>query len=183
MILPLGLRRDFRDRNFCGAGKILAGERFRAGSDLLGLALGDEIAAGIACAGAEVDDKIGAANGVFVVLDDQDGVAQIAQMLERAEQAFVVARVEADGGFIENVKHAAQARTDLRGQADALRFAAGKCGRGTIQAQIAESDGEQKIDSFGNFFQRTLGDFFLAGGKLGNNLVHGGARRGQRQAP
>jgi hypothetical protein len=37
--------------------------------------LRNEIASCVACAGAEVDDKISAANGVFVVLDDEDGVA------------------------------------------------------------------------------------------------------------
>ena len=71
----------------------MAGERFCGCRDLRGLALRDEIATGIACAGAEVHDKIGAADGVFVVLDHEHGVAQIAELLERAEQALVVTRV------------------------------------------------------------------------------------------
>src|SRR5262249_21392718 len=102
--------------NFCGAGKILSGERFGCGRDLRRLALRDEIAAGVACAGAEVHYKVGAADGVFVVFDDEDGVAKIAKLLERAEQAFVVARVKTDGRFIENVENAAKTRADLRGE-------------------------------------------------------------------
>ena len=94
----------------------------------------DEVAAGIARAGAEVDDVIGAANGFFVVLDDQNGVAQVAQGFESVEQATVVARVQADGRLVENVENAAQARADLRGQADALRLAAGKRGGGRDRA-------------------------------------------------
>ena len=122
--------------------------------DLLGLALGDEMAAGVSRAGAEIDHEIGAANGVFVVLDDEHGVAEIAKLFERAEQAIVISRVQADGRLVQNVEHAAQARTDLRGQANALRFAAGKRGGGAIQAEIAEADGEQKIEPLGDFFER-----------------------------
>ena len=160
--LPLALRRCVGNGDFQRAGEILAGERFRRVRDLLRLARGDEMAAGVARAGAEVDDVIGAANGVFVVLDDEHGVAEIAQVFERAEQAVVVARVQADGGLVENIEHAAKARADLRGQANALGFAAGKRGGGAIEAEIAEADGEQEIEALGDFFQRTSGDLFLA---------------------
>src|SRR6266568_1736174 len=128
----------------CAAGA--SGERLRGGFDLFWLALSDEIAASIARAGPEVDNEIGAANGVFVVLDDEDGIAEIAQMLERAKKARVVAGMETDAGFIKNVENAAQARADLRGQTDALRFAAGKRGGGAVQAEVAESHGEKKLD-------------------------------------
>ena len=47
------------------------------------------------------------------------------KLLERAT-AVVVARVQSDGRFIQNIEHAAQPRADLCGQANALRFAAGK---------------------------------------------------------
>ena len=69
------------------------------------------------------------------MFDDQHGVAQIAQRFEGVEQAAVVARVQADGRLVEHVEHAAQARADLRGQANALRFAAGKRGGGTVQVR------------------------------------------------
>jgi len=48
--------------------------------DLRRLALGDKVAAGVAGAGAKVDHEIGAADGVFVVLDHEDSVTEIAQM-------------------------------------------------------------------------------------------------------
>src|SRR5467141_4379845 len=130
---------------------------------------GDEVAAGVAGTGAEVDNEIGAANGVFVVLDDEHGVAEIAKLFERAEKASVVAGVEADAGFIEYVENAAEARADLGGEADALGLAAGKCGGGAIQAEVAEADGEQEIDAFGDFFKRARSDFVLAlGGRHEN---------------
>ena len=152
--LPFGLRRFSGMAIVAAPAEVLACERFRLGGDLRGLALGDEVAAGVACARAEVHDEIGAADGVFIVLDDEDGVAEIAQMLERAEQARIVAGMQTDGWFVENVENAAKARADLRGEADALRFAAGKSGGGAVQAEIAEADGQQKIEALGDFFER-----------------------------
>src|SRR5258708_6671280 len=92
-------------------------------------------------------------------------------MFERTEQARVVAGMQADAGLVENVQNAAKTRADLRGQADALGFAAGKRGRGTLQAEIAETDGEEKLDAFGNFLERTRGDFFLALGEVSENFA------------
>src|SRR6266852_3352518 len=120
----------FGDGDMGGAAEIASGERFGAGGDVRRLAVSDEIAAGVARAGAEVDHEIGAANGVFIVLDNEHGVAEIAKLLEGAEQASVVAGVQADGRLVENVQDAAEARADLRGEADAMGFAAGERGGG-----------------------------------------------------
>jgi len=43
--------------------------------------------------------------------------------------------VQADGWLVENVENAAQLRSNLRGEADALAFAARKCGGGAAQLQ------------------------------------------------
>ena len=51
--------------------------------DLLRRAVGDDVAAVLAGAGAEVEDVVGVADGVFVVLDDEDGVAEVAEVFER----------------------------------------------------------------------------------------------------
>src|SRR5579883_3488857 len=131
---------------YCGYGdvevarKIAAGERGRVLGDLPGLAGGDQRAAEAAGAGAEVDHVIGALDGFGVVLHDEHGVAHIAQVGEGFEQAAVIARVQADRGFIQDVEHAAQLGADLRGQADALRFAAGKGGGRAVEAQVIQAD-------------------------------------------
>jgi hypothetical protein len=83
---------------------------------------------------------VGAADGVLVVLDHQQGVAAVAQGLEGVEQQAVVARVQADGGLVEDVAHAAQVGAELRRQADALRLAARQRGRGAVERQVAEAD-------------------------------------------
>ena len=123
-----------------------------------GRAFGDDAAAQPACAGAEIEHIIGVADGVFVVLDDEDRVAEIAQSFERLDEAIVVALVQADGGLVENVENAAQARADLRGQADALALAAGERGGVAVERKIVEPDGAKKFKALGNFAADALGD-------------------------
>ena len=102
-------------------------------------------------AGADVDDVVGEADRVLVVLDDDHGVADVAQARERAEQALVVALVQADRGFVEHVHHADQARADLRGQADALRFAAGQRVGLAFEGEVIEADVDQEAQALADF--------------------------------
>ena len=87
-------------------------------------ALEDQLPAVLAGAGAEIDHVVGGADRLLVVLDDDDGVAEVAQARQRAEQRAVVALVQADRRLVEDVEHAGQVRADLRRQPDALPFAA-----------------------------------------------------------
>src|SRR5579862_434652 len=98
-----------RNSDLCSSGKILSSERFGGGGDLRWFALRNEIAAGIASTWSEIHDKIGAADSVLVVFDDEHGVAEIAQLFEGAEQALVVTGVQADRRFVQHVEHAAEA--------------------------------------------------------------------------
>ena len=91
-------------------------------------------------AGAEVDDVIGAADGLFIMLDDEDG------------------------RFIENVENAAQLGADLCGQANALTFSTRECGGGTSERQIAESDVVQEFEALGDFVRDASGDGQLPAG-------------------
>ncbi len=50
----------------------------------------------LAGARAHIDDVVGGADGVLVVLDHDHGVALVAQALEGRDQAVVVALVQAD---------------------------------------------------------------------------------------
>ena len=113
-----------RHRDLERARQVAAGERGRVGDDLGRRALGDDAAAVHAGARAHVDDVVGGEDGVAVVLDDDHRVAEVAQALQRVEQARVVALVQADRRLVEHVEHAAQAGADLRRQADALPLAA-----------------------------------------------------------
>ena len=74
---------------------------------------GDDLAAMDTRAGAHIDDVIGGADRVLVMLDDEDGVAEIAQAAQRGEQHVVVALMQADAGLVEDVEDAGQAGADL----------------------------------------------------------------------
>ena len=142
----------FRHRNFRRAPQVLPGQRLSRGFDLFRLALRNQIAAGVPRARAEIHHKIRPANGVFVMLDHQHRVAQVAKVFERAEQPRIVARVQPDARLIEHVEHAAQSRANLRSQANPLCFAAGERSRRALQAQVAQAHGEKKVDALRDFF-------------------------------
>ena len=69
-----------------------------------------------------IDDVIGDLDHVGVVLDDEDGVALIAQLPQDVDQPLVVARVQADRRLVEHVERADQRRAERRRQVDALRL-------------------------------------------------------------
>ena len=94
---------------------------------------GHDFAAAHAGAGPEIDDVIGAPDGVLVVLDDHQRVAMLRELGQRIEQHLVVARMQADGGLVEHVTHALQVGAELRREPDALRFAARERGRRAIE--------------------------------------------------
>ena len=79
--------------------------------------------------GPDVDDVVGDADRLLVVLDDDHGVAEIAQPHERLDEAPVVALVQADRRLVEHVEHADEPAADLRREPDALRLAAGERAR------------------------------------------------------
>ena len=98
-----------------GAGKILPGDAFRMGDDVLNRAGGDDVSAANARPGAKIDDMVGGPHRVFVVLDDDHRVALVAEPGERFQQAVVVAGVQADRRLVKDVQHAHQPAADLPG--------------------------------------------------------------------
>ena len=94
------------------------------------------------------------------MLDDDQRVAQIAQALERLEQAGVVALVQADGGLVEDVQNAHQRRADLRGQADALRLAAGERAGAARERQVVKAhvreEAQAGVDLLQDLFRNEL---------------------------
>ena len=86
----------------------------------------DDLAAVLARARADVDDVVGDADRLLVVLDDDHGVAEVAQPHQRVDEALVVALVQPDRRLVEHVEHADQPAADLRREPDALRLAAGQ---------------------------------------------------------
>ena len=146
--------------------QIPARERFWAVQNRLQRPGRDKISAVQPGPGPEIDDVVGGANRVLIVLDDDDGVAQIAQALEGVEQPMIVALVQSDARFVENVKHADKSRADLRGQPNPLRFAAGERVALPVQREVRQADvfeegqpGADFLDDFTGHMLFKLGEF------------------------
>jgi hypothetical protein len=118
----------------------------------------DDAAAMLPRSGADVDDMVGDLDGLLVVLDHDDGITEVAQSFERADETLVVPLVEPNGRFVEHVQNADQARADLAGQTDALGLAAGKGGGRAGQSQVVESHIEQKLHPFLDLAEHPVGD-------------------------
>ena len=54
--------------------------------------------------------------------------------------------MQTDARLIQHVKHAGQTRTDLRGQTNALGFAAAQCPALAIEREVAKPDFDQKLE-------------------------------------
>ena len=128
--------------------------------------MGDHVAAMHARANAHVDHVVGSADGVFIVFHHQHGIADVAQVLQGIDQAVVVALVQADGGFVQHIHHAGQARADLRSQADALGFAARERIGAAFQREIVQADVVEEGQARDDFLDDAVGDFLLGTGQL-----------------
>ena len=100
------------------------------------------------------------------MLDQQQGVAQVAKFLQGVEQPGVVAGVQADRRFVEHVEHAAQPAAHLRRQADSLHFAAGERGRRPGEREVVEPHVDQELRAIADLAVDFAGDLPLGGRRL-----------------
>ena len=132
-----------------------------------GGALGDDVAAVLAGAGAEVEQVVGGADRLLVVLDDDDGVAEVAQALEGGDEAW---RCRAGAGRwrARRGRRATPTRrgADLGGEADALGFAAGEGGGGAVEREVVEADVLQEAQALFDLAQDQAGDVAVGVGEL-----------------
>ncbi len=70
--------------------------------------------------------------------------------------------MKADRGLVEDVEHADESRTDLRGEPDALRFASGeRCGR-AVDRQVVETDVDEEAEPLADLLEDALADLRVA---------------------
>ena len=167
-LLLIALAPRLGHRNLARAIQIRCGQAVFRFQDLFQRAFGHDRAAMDASAGAKVNDPVCGADRVFVMLDHDDGVAQVAQAAQRGEQAVIVLLVQADARLIEHIEHARQAGADLAGQADALAFAAGQGAAGAVKVEIIEAHIVEEAKPFVDFLQDRLGNLLLL---IGQGLV------------
>ena len=131
-----------------------------------GVPMAHDLAAVLARARAHVDDEVGRADRLLVVLDDDDGVAEVAQPLHRRDEARVVALVQADRRLVEDVEHAHEPGADLRREPDALRLAAGERRRAALEREVVEPHVDEEAQPLEDLLDDAPRDGLVALGQL-----------------
>ena len=142
----------FRNVHAQSSGKILARDAFLDLGHLRRSSRRDNIAAVDARARPHVNQVVGGAQSLLVVLHDNHGVPQIAQTGQRVNQALVVALVKTDARLVKNVHDAGKRASNLGGQTNSLRLAAAQSARASVQRKVFQADVLQKIQARANFF-------------------------------
>ena len=151
--------------------EILGGEGFfgMGGNELFGGAGEDNLATKASGSGTDIDDIVGSAHDVFVVLDDDNGVAKVAELLEDADETMGVAGVEADRGFVEDVHAADQRAAKGGGEVDALGFAPAKGVGRAVEGEVSQSDIEEVAHAGGEFGEESANNLSFVGGEGGGH--------------
>ncbi len=144
----------------------LPGDRLRVLLNLGSGALGDDVPAVLAGARAHVDQVVGRAHHLLVVLDHEHGVAEVAQPLERRDQLRVVPLVEPDRRLVEDVEHADELRADLRREPQPLRLAAGQRRGRAVELEIPDADVVEERQPLADLLDDPRADQLLRLGQL-----------------
>src|SRR5271157_1363715 len=119
----------------------------------------DDTPTGDASARSEIDHVISGADRLLVVFHHHDRVPDVAQANEGIEQTPIVTLVQTDRRLVEDVNHPCELATHLRSQPNALRFAAGERGSGTLEREVRQADGREEIEAAADLFQELGCDF------------------------
>ena len=111
-----------------------------------------------ACTRTDVDQEVRCAYGFFIVLHHEHGIAEIPQVGQRAQEALVVALMQADGRFVEDVHHTHQAGTNLARQANTLRLTARQCFRAAVEREVVQADVYQELKARLNLLENLVGN-------------------------
>ena len=133
----------------------LAGVRARMRLHVLRRAGAHHFAAGLAPFGAEVDDPVGRADHVEVVLDHDQRMPGVEQLAQRAHQLGDVVEVQAGGRLVEQEQRAPSSPAGWRGaagrlgqeagQLQPLRLAARQRRHRLAQAHVVEADIDDRL--------------------------------------
>ena len=143
--------------------EVLGGVALSVLDDLFGCAGGNDFSAGVAAFGTKVNDIIGHLDHVQIMLDHNDGIAQIGQSPQNIHQVMNIGKVQAGRWLIENIQRMAGARlAEFGGEFNALGLAAGQGRAGLAERHIPQADiteGFDQPDDLGEVGKKLLGLF------------------------
>src|SRR3981081_288081 len=133
-----------------------AAERPGAHPDLCGSAIEDDLAAALAGPGSQVEDAVSLQHDLRIVLDPEQRIASVAQPLHDADDSLHVARVQADGGLIEDEQRVDERGAERGGEIDPLHLPARERARLTIEREVAEPHVHQVAEASADLPQQQL---------------------------
>ena len=97
-------------------------------------------------AGAEVDDVVGDRDRLGLVLDDEHGVALVAQLQQQLVHPLDVVRVQADRRLVEDVGDVGERRAEVADHLGALRLSPGQRAGRPVQREVAQPDLRERVE-------------------------------------
>ena len=152
---------DGRHLDAASSGQVGPGDGVLALEQLLQRARHDDLTTVLAGCRADVHDPVRGSDRVLVVLHHDQRVAEIPKADQRLDQPVIVALVQADAGFVQDVQHSHQSAADLGGQANALRLSPGQGAGRPVQGQIVQPDVDQEPQSGVHLLENPFGDLRL----------------------
>ena len=70
----------------------------------------------------DVDNPVGGVNGVLIVLNHNERVAEVPKFEQRIDESPVVALVQPDARLVEDVENAGETTADLGSESNTLSF-------------------------------------------------------------
>ena len=131
--------------------------------DLFDGALRDDPATVPSRSRPHVDDLVGRPHGVLVVLDDDYGVADVPEMLKRANESAVVPLMQSDRRLVENIANAHKPAAYLSREAYAVGLSARQRRRRAVERYVVESNVGQEGQPMSYLFQDRMSDLCLLG--------------------
>jgi len=76
-----------------------------------------------------------------------DGISLVAEAVEDVDEASGIARVETDGGFVEDEEGAGEVGAETGGEVDACGFSSGKGAGFAVESEVVEADAGEVVEA------------------------------------
>ena len=110
------------------------------------------------CSRSDVNNPVGCVNRVFVVFNNNERVADIAQSFECFDETSIITLVESNRRLVKDVQNTGQSGTNLGGKPDSLRLAARQRPRGARHGQISETNVQKEFKTGDNLPENGSGN-------------------------
>jgi len=106
----------------------------------------------------QVENAVGRAHDIRIVLDHKNRISQIAQIMQNFNKPVRIAAVQANRRLIEHIQRPDQTRPQRSRELNPLRLAARQGRSQPVQRQIFQPDVVEKAQPFAKFDQQLLGN-------------------------